>query len=343
MSDALSQSQIDVLLNDLNSGVVTSTKVEDKKSIRDYDFASPKKFTKEQLRNIESLHENLGRVLSSYFSGVLRMMSEVEVEQVEEQRYYEYNNALPDTALMGMLELTPREIGMTSSTLMMDVSPNIAYFMIDRFLGGTGTGHQLQRDFTEIELAIMNTVFEKITNYMADVWRDYIAVDIALTSIETNPRLIQLYAPEDIVVIVLMTVKLRDMQGTISITMPGIGVEQMLDRFTSKYARLSSKFLDENRDKVSKSLIRHSLFQSDLEVKTTFAEAKLGLADVLNLQVNDILTLDKAVNDGVTIKVDDTPWFTGKLGNIKNNKAVKVTEACLKNWNKEEYLNGESE
>lgn len=340
MPDILSQNQIDALLQEISAGEKKKDSGRSERKIKEYDFTSPKKFTKEQLRNLESLHENLGRVLSSYFSGVLRVFSDVTVMQVEEERYYEYNNALPDAALMGLLDLKPRDKTINENTLMMDISPNIAFFMIDRFLGGMGTGYSMQRDFTEIELAIMRTVFQKITAYMTDVWRDYLEVDIDLTSVETNPRLIQIYAPEDIVVIVLMSVKLKDMEGTISITMPGVGVEEMLERFTSKYARLSKTFLDENKEKISRSLIKHSLYESDLSMKATFAETSMGLQELLSLKVDDVLFLDKPTTDGVNIKIDGVPWFTGKLGNVKMNKAVRVAESCVKNWSKEEYLNG---
>lgn len=342
MSEILSQSQIDMLMQGIQEGNITEDQAaKDEKKIKKYDFASPKKFTKEKLRNIESLHENLGRVLSSYFSGVLRVFSEVNVMQVEEQRYYEYNNALPDTALMGLLELTPADKNINSSTLMMDISPSIAFFMMDRFLGGGGTGHNLHRDFTEIELAVMTNVFQKITNYMMDVWRDYIEVKIELTSLETNPRLIQIYAPEDIVLIILLNVKLRDMEGTISITIPGIGAEEMMESFTSKYARASTKLLGENREKVSKALIKHSLYESDLCIKATLAQTALELNDILALQENDVIMLDKSATEGVTIKIDNQPWFGGRLGNVKSNRAVRVTDLCAQNWNKEEYLNGE--
>ena len=327
MPDILSQSQIDALLKGLSSGDVSTEDTEQagKKKVKEYDFRSPKKFTKEQLRTIDSLHETLSRLLSTYFSGVLRVFADVSVLQVEEQRYYEYNNALPDTALIGLIDLQPKTHNINESTLMLDMSTNIGFFLIDRLLGGPGDGYALSRDFTEIEIAVLANVYQKLVGYMQDSWCDYIDVSCGLDSIETNPRLLQIYAPEDIVVIVVLSVKLRELEGTISVCIPAMGLEEMLSDFTSKYSRVNKKMSDESKENMRKQIITESLYDSGLDVRAVFEDTKLELSDILRLRVNDIIPLDKHVNGNVDLYVNNAPWFTGKLGTVKNKKAVKIT------------------
>ncbi|MEG0116431.1 MAG: flagellar motor switch protein FliM, partial [Hydrogenoanaerobacterium sp.] len=292
--------------------------------IKDYDFYSPKKFTKEQLRTMDSLHENLARLFSSYFSGVLRLFCEVSILQIEEQRYYEFNNALPDTALLGLIDLKPKMPNLNEATLMIDVSQNICFFMIDRLLGGSGAGNNFARDFTDIELPILKSVYAKLTTYIQESWKDYIDVSAELNSIETNPRLIQVYAPEDIVVIVALKVKFKDLEGTISICIPAIGLEEMLGDFTSKYMRISKKLSDENRETTRKNVIKDSVYESKLELKVVFDQTHLDLAEIMNLRIDDVIPLNKKLNSNIAIEVNDVPWFTASLGNVKNKKAVKV-------------------
>lgn len=326
MPEILTQSQIDALLKGINSGEV-NTEEQDKneKKVKEYDFYSPKKFTKEQLRTMDSLHENLSRLVSNYLSGVLRVFADVSVLQVEEQRYFEFNNALPDNALIGLLEVQPKIHNMNESTFMVDMSTNIGFFMIDRLLGGSGDGYALTRDFTEIEIAIITNIYQKLTSYIQDSWCDYIEVKCSLDSIETNPRLLQVYAPEDIVVIVVLSVKLRELEGTINICIPGMGLEEMLGDFTSKYTRINKKLSDENREALRKQVIEDTLYGSDLMVKAVFDQTQLELADIMRLRVNDVIPLSKHVNGNINLFVDDTPWFSGKLGATKNKKAVKIT------------------
>lgn len=326
MAEVLSQSQIDALLNSISSGEEVASEETDGAVVKDYDFNTPRKFTKEQLRTIDSLHENLGRLLASYFSGILRVFCDVSVLQVEEQRYYEYNNALPDTALVGLVDLKTANINLPDSTLMMDMSNNLSYFLIERLLGGPGGGSGPQRDFTDIELAIMSDIYKKVTEFMVDSWRDYLDVAGELNSLETNPRLIQVYAPEDIVVIAVLNVKLRDIEGTLSVCIPAMGLEAYFGEFTSKYTRASSKVSNERMDNLRKELIREALDDSPLTVKAVFDETSIDVADALRLRPNDIIPLNKPLNGIVKIQVDGSPWFTAQLGSSRSRKAIKIIE-----------------
>ncbi len=327
MAEVLSQSQIDALLNSIGSGEeVELTEDTGGANIKEYNFYSPKKFTKEQLRSVDSLHENLGRLLSSYFSGILRVFCDITVMQVEEQLYYEYNNALPDTALIGLIELKPSNINLPDSTLMLDMSNNLSFFLIDRLLGGPGTGSALQRDFTDIELAIMHDIYLRITDFMVESWRDHIDVEGELSSLETNPRLIQVYAPEDIVVIAVMSVKLMNTEGTLSVCIPAMGLESYLGEFTSKYARMSHKMNNERLEGLRRNLIQDALEDSALTVKAVFDETQMNVVDALQLRPNDIIPLTRPTNGVVRVEVDKTPWFTAQLGSSRNKKAVKIID-----------------
>ncbi|MDL2219599.1 flagellar motor switch protein FliM [Ruminococcaceae bacterium OttesenSCG-928-O06] len=326
MAEVLSQSQIDALLNSISSGEEVVTEEQDGSNVKVYDFYSPKKFTKEQLRTVDSLHENMGRLLSSYFSGILRVFCDISVLQVEEQRYYEYNNALPDTALIGLVDLKPANINLPDSTFMLDMSNNLSFFLIDRLLGGSGANSSMQRDFTDIELAIMNDIYLKITEYMVESWRDHLDVRGELSSLETNPRLIQVYAPEDIVVIAVLNVKLRDMEGTLSVCIPAMGLEAYLGEFTSKYTRISHKMSNERLDNMRRELIQEVLSDSELPIKAVFDETTIDVADALRLRPNDIIPLKKPLNGIIRIEVDDTPWFMAQLGESRNLKAIKIID-----------------
>ncbi len=327
MAEVLSQSQIDALLNSIGSGNAVDLPEESTGHVvKEYDFTSPKKFTREQLRTVDSLHENMGRLLASYFSGILRVFSDVSVMQVEEQRYYEYNNALPDTALIGLVDLKPANINLPESTLMLDMSNNLSFFFIDRLLGGAGGGSALTRDFTDIELAIMHDIYRRVSQYMVESWRDHMDISGELGSLKTNPRLIQVYAPEDIVVIAVLSVKLRDIEGTLSICIPAMGLEAYLSEFTSKYARMSHKMTNERLDNMRKDLIQGHLYDSDLELRAVFDETTINVADALRLRPNDIIPLSKSLNGIIRVEVDKVPWFKAQLGFSRRQKAVKIID-----------------
>lgn len=325
MPEKLSQSQIDLLLQKFNSNEEVAPEAKKDNKIKEYDFRSPKKFTKEQLRAMDSLHENFSRMLSSYLSGLLRVFCEVTVLQIEEQRYYEYNNALPDTTLIGLLDLKPTEKKYSEGTLIMDMSTSVVFSMIDRLLGGSGSGSEMLRDFTEIELAIINNLLEKICARLRDAWCNYIDVDVGIRSIETNARLLQALPPEDTVVIVLLNVKIKNLQGNISICIPAVNLEEMIDNFSQRYTR-AYKRQDPEVEKLKKQVILETLTESDLEIKAVLHEFSLDLRDIVQLQVDDVIPLSKNINSDIKVIVDDTPWFNAKMGETKQKKAVKLSD-----------------
>ena len=99
MAEVLSQSQIDALLNAARSGemdLAASAEKTTEKKYRKYDFYSPRKFTKDRMKMISGIFENYTRVINSRINGLLHTTCEISVESVEEQRYYEFSNALTE-------------------------------------------------------------------------------------------------------------------------------------------------------------------------------------------------------------------------------------------------------
>lgn len=319
MPEQLSQSQIDALLKKMSAGEVT---VEDEK-VKEYDFNSPKKFTKEQLRALDGLHETFGRLLSSYLSGLLRTICEVEVLQVEEQRYYEYNNALPDTALIGIIDFRPTDKRYSEATLIMDMATTLGFYLIDRLLGGSGKGYNLTRNYSEIEIAILNNIFEKVTQRLEDAWKNSLDVEARFNSIETNSRLLQVFAPEDIVVIVMMSVRIGKLTSNLNICIPAANLEEFIDCFSMRYNR-TVKRQDPGKEQEKRRIVMESICESDLEIKAVFDQFTMELQDILQLQPEDVIPLTKNVNSDILLTVDSIPWFTAKLGETKKKKAVRL-------------------
>ena len=324
MPEQLSQSQIDALLKKMASG--GEDVQEEKQKIKEYDFKSPKKFTKEQLKAMERLYETFSRMLASYFSGLLRTVCEITVVQIEEQRYYEYNNALPDTALVGLVEMRPENKRYEGSTFIMDMSTSLGFYFIDKVLGGPGTGFNLSRDYTDIEITILGNIIGKITERLQETWQNNLPIEAKLAEIQTNARLLQIFAPEDVVLIVILNVKLgNQVEGNLNICMPAEFLESVMHTFSLRYAR-PAKHQDRDKEEQKKRIILENVCESDMELRVIFDRFQLELRDIMSLQPDDVIPLAKRVDSDVLITVDQIPWFTAKLGQTKQKKAVRLND-----------------
>jgi len=325
--EVLSQSQIDDLLNSLTSGAMDIDEEADdiSKRAKEYDFRSPKRFTKEQLKIVSSVYETFARLLSTYLTGMLRLYVEVECVHIEETRYSDFNNALPDSVMTGLGEIRFTGINEDENTIMLDLNRVIAYAIIERLLGGQGDGLAVDRDFTEIELSLMENIFKGAFPQMSDAWSNYFELDVLYRKLETNARLMQAIGAEDTVVVVMLDIRMRELQGNISVCVPAAGLEDIMKRIDSQYSR-NLKRLNSAGDKERRELVMNYLQESDLEMKCVIGEVQVNLKDIVYLNVGDVIQLSKPVSSTIDLNVGKSCWFKGKMGVQRGKKAIQVQE-----------------
>lgn len=326
MAEVLSQSQIDDLLRSINSGDVQLDSVNDdpKKRVKEYDFRSPKRFTREQIKIIDSVYQNYARRLASYLSGILRVYCEASVVQIEEQKYYEFNNALADSVLMTNINVQyPEDEGVGDQTLLMEISKSISFSIVDRMLGGNGEGYNYSRDYTEIELSVLENLLKQIIVLMKEPWSSYFTIEPKLERIETNSRLIQAMDADETVLLIIINLKVKQLEGMINVCMPGSSLMAILNQLAEKDRKHDKNVEVDERERQS---IMMSVEEGDLEIQALLGKVNLSLADVLTLHVGDVIELDHSVDSPVTLMVKGNPWFSGTLGVKKRKKAVKIID-----------------
>ncbi len=328
MAEILSQSQIDALLNNMND---PTPKEESKKeevqeknqNWRKYDFNSPKKFTKDRLRLLSNIYDNYARLLSLRLNGLLRTVVEVEISLVEEQRYFEFNNMLDendvittvDTRIQGENKYLP---------MIYHVNPGIMVNMVDRMLGGSDedfSSIDYSYKYTEIELAIYEKIMANFISTTSSTWQNYITLETDNITLEENPMMFQDISLDEAVIIIILSLKMGDVNGSLTICIPGNIVASIFSDMDSK--KFSSG-VDEEEYLSTSERIMKTLHKSTLEVSAVLGGATLDLQEVYNLQVGDVIDLSKPKDSEVTLCVEGQPWFEGKLGVYNKSSAIQI-------------------
>lgn len=323
MADVLTQAQIDEMLKNVAMGADPVVTAKEESKVKEYDFRAPKKFTREQLKILDSIFENYARLLSSYLTGLLRLYCSVSLVNIEEQRYSEFNNALPDYVMMGMVDMGIINDEVSETDIIIQVSNAITYTMIDRLLGGKGEYRDVNRDFTEIEITIMSDIMSALSNLLKEPWMSHIELEPRLIGIETNSRVVQTIGHEDTVIIVALEVEVNGVKSIISVCIPAINLDEIMGKFIPRYTG-SRKKTDKHRETERRDTILNGISTTDLEIKAVLDEINLDLYEVLTLQVNDVIPLNKNIASNITIKVGDRVWCDGKMGTYNNKKAVMI-------------------
>lgn len=325
MAEILSQSQIDELLNNLSSGDVTIQELEvSEKKVKEYDFRSPKKITKETIKLLKGIYENYCRMLTSRLTSMLRLMCDVTVEQVEESIFHEYNNALDDYVLMGLIDVTYPDNESSDSQILMEVSKPLSFIIIDRLLGGSGEEYSHIRDYTDIELSLLSNMLKQLVKPMGSTWESTVEMKTDLTKIETNSRFLQSINYNDTVVIVVLNVTLNQSSGKITVCVPSTIIDE-IHKKASLFSKNSNKKSDQSIEE-QKAAIMDSLKSSNLTITGVLGNVNATLHDVVNIQVGDLIILDKNVSSDIDINVDGEKWFEGKWGTKKNKGVIKINK-----------------
>lgn len=327
MTEILSQSQIDSLLSSLTSGekeLDVPIEVHSKK-IKDYDFRSPKLFTREQLKMLYSIYENYARMLSSHITGVLQLYSSVEIIEVEEQHYYEFNNALPDSVLMGIVDFSIEDNRHNEDVVLLDFSKDIGFSCIDRLLGGTGKSMGIEREFTEIELGILEHLLKGMVILMRNAWIDYLEMAPHLLKLETNARILQGISADENVVIIVMNVTVNETQGKMNICIPAVTLDSMF-KIKNTLSRKKERRGDALSDAKRRAKILEEINESELEMRGILGKIEVTSKELMDLEVGDIIMLDKPEGSNADLVVGDTVWFQGEMGSYNKKKAIAIKE-----------------
>lgn len=319
MGDILSQSEIDNLLNALSSGELDVEEIKDnnEKQVKDYDFARPSKFSKEHLRTLEIIFEHYGRLLTTNLPVYLRKSVQVEVMNSEAVTYQEFSNALSNPVLLGIVNFAPLQ-----GNIIIEMASNLGYAIVDRMLGGRGDTIDKVREFSEIELLIIERILVVCVNLLKEPWENVMDIHPHLERIETNSQYAQIISPSEMIAIVTINVKIGAVEGLMNICLPYITLEDVIDKLNTRYWYANITNHDENDyADVIESLIQ----RAQIPVKAVLGKSVVSVIDFATLQPGDIIRLDREVEDELDIYVGDIRKFTALPGSAGDKYAVRVT------------------
>lgn len=320
MADVLSQNEIDALLKQLSSGELDADDFEDSKSVKvkEYDFSRPAKFSKEHLRTLEIIFEHFGRLLSSNLPAYLRKNVQVEVMNSEAVTYSEFSNALSNPVLLGVINMAP-----LAGNIIIEMATNIGYALIDRLLGGAGESLLKIRDFSEIELSILERIFNIIIDLLREPWENVVEIMPYLERIETNSQFAQIISPTEMIAIVTININVGGVEGLMNVCLPYITLEDVMDKLNTKYWFSTMQAKDETS---YADAIELAISRALVPVSAELGHSTVTVMDFANLQVGDIIKLNRNVEDELDIYVGNIVKFKALPGSFSDSYAVKITE-----------------
>lgn len=293
-----------------------------REKITPYDFKRPERVGKEQMRALQTLHEGFSRNFAAGLSAMLRSMVEVKLTSVDQLTYSEFVFSLENPTCFNLLKAEPLE-----GNLILDISPSILYPIIDRLLGGgREAGPLARRPLTEIELRLVSRITGLFLDQLHHAWENVLDLKLEVVRVESNPQLVQIVPPNEVVVLVSFELALGDIRGMMNLCIPYNTIERISGKLSANswvsYGRRPAT--PETVQQIAKN-VRASV----VELRVCLAQTRITTGELLGLRVGDIITTEKDIHSPLLVTVENVPKYRASPGVFKGHKAICISETIL--------------
>jgi flagellar motor switch protein FliM len=308
----LSQQEIDAVFENLDDRKASATPAS--KGIR-FDFRRLDRIAKSQLRAIHLLHDTFVRNLGSSLSAYLRSYLTVNLVSVEQLSYGEFLEGLPSPTCITSLSLKPYE-----GNAVLELNPSIIFPVLEILLGGSGKNPAVvQREMTEIEQNLLDGLFRIILHDLTEAWKGVTNIDFKIETMEKEPQLLQVLAPNEAVVAVGIEVRTGESTGMMNMAMPAIIIKMMRQKFEQQWSVRKAESSEAEQERMMRFLC-----DAVVEFDSRLEGAHFSVEDFLGLQPGDLLMFDHPLHRAVDGIINGRLKFKGQLVRVGNNKALRV-------------------
>jgi flagellar motor switch protein FliM len=317
MSDQiLSQEEIDALLSSMDKGEVDleeDTKVES--HAESYDLTSQSRMLRDQFSALDEVYDKFTISLRKSLSSSLQRPIEVDFISMEMRRFEEFLKAFSHPTSFNIFNMEPL-IG----SAMLVIEANLVFSLIDCMFGGDGKPISQMREFTLIEQRMMRKFTVEVLKNLENSWKIIWSLDFVLKKTETKPEFIHVFAPNDLVIVVVFSMIGGEITGNIHLCIPYLMLESIKDKLSSSYLREAE--LENTWSFQLQDLLMETTVGISAELGRTSAHT---VRDLLDLQSGDVIKFSSGPQGTVTVTVEGIPLYQGLPGVRNGNRAVQIS------------------
>ena len=307
------------MINALSSGTIAETKDEEEAAeYRNYDFRRPSKFSKEQIRTLQYLHDNYARTLTNFLGAYLRVPVQIQLASVSQVTYEEFVFSLPVPTLVTVFKMNDE---MGSSLL--ETNPSFVFPIIGLVFGGTGQVPKDFREFTDIEISVMKQINSYLLDNLRYSWEDLATLEPEVETMDINPQFNRMFASTETVILLTFSCQINENEGLVNLCIPYITLEKIIPRLTSQYW---FKQATREQSRYNEKIALEQVGEVEVDLSVILGRTIVTLDDFLQFREGDIIQLNQSEGEDLDILVESQPLFKGQPGAIGQHLAVQITK-----------------
>ncbi|MDR3210360.1 MAG: flagellar motor switch protein FliM [Planctomycetota bacterium] len=333
MPDQLSQNEIDNLLNEVGSGNIDldaipttpAGEVENPEGVKTYDFKKPERVSTDQINSIKMMHEALARKLEANLSSYLRTIVKVKLDEVTQFTYQEVMLSLPGNTCLNQVGCSPLD-----GAMVLEINPSIAYPVIEKLLGGKGgEGDSIiptEREMSDIEWRLISRLTTDTLSLLRECWKPIMDIDFRVIGRESNPQLMQIVPPNEVVILVAFEIAMSNAKGAMNLCIPFPVIEPKIGEFSTIQTWFQTRKTTDIELEASK--LNEGIKDAGLKSIVYIGKTRMTMREFLRLKPGDLILTQKNVSDPLLLTIGDRPKFWVYPGQHRHYKAARVSHAA---------------
>jgi flagellar motor switch protein FliM len=326
----LSQAEIDALVGaasavpvEVPAGVPPSVLSAVGRSVKSYDFRRPDKFSKDHLRTLQAIHENVARAAAARLSARLRTSVSIALADTTQMIYDEYVQGM--TLPTQLVVLANDELG---GPFLMDLDLGLALAGVERMLGGTGRVSATRREPTPIESRLVAKIADDLITSLDEGWAHLVKLNLRVGETAFGPSLLRVAAPSHVVAVVTFEVRLAGQTTPLTVCYPHASIESLMPRLsaTAWYAQ-PDKSTDAGAGRAELSAALRGV---DIPITAVLGSIELSVEALIGLQPGDTIRLEERAGAPVLLSVMDQARAWAQPGRVGDRVALRVVSPLEK-------------
>jgi flagellar motor switch protein FliM len=298
-----------------------------KTSVRVYDFRRPARISKDRKRSLEAIYGVLAKALEGWLRGRVRDPITLDLQSVEELTFGEFLTALPSPCASFIVD----EKGPAGHQGIVDFGQELAFFLVDRLLGGTAQPALFERSLTPTERLLVRIAAERVTWQLSDSWKDYVEMDLRISGFESIPEMLLIANREDPVLVATLTVSTGDMSSPLTLCLPIAALEKFFISTGSRKAPVAKGNPEEREEE--RKYVEGTLRSARIPVQARFNNISLTLKELAALKPGSVLQTGLSTDAELAILVAGQKRFVGSPGKLGGKLAALVGDSVDKKSN----------
>ena len=280
--------------------------------VRPYDFTA-QRINRMQLPLLEVVCKSFAERAGVALSTMLGRDASMQFASLESAKSADLQASLPVPASLAVVRLKP-----LPGFAFVSVEPSLLLTLLDGFFGGSG------RATTDPSAAIapaaqrfLALMLRSFAPALTAAWAPVTPLELELVKQETNPRLVQLGAPLESLLVLKFNVEFGARSGHIDWLLPEPLLAPVREALAADGGQTTLR-----KQEAWAPVLSKALQDAEVDTRAILAQAQISLRELVRLSPGDIIPIEAPQQ--VTLFAGDVPVYRGRFGISQGRNALKI-------------------